>query len=356
MQFSVCNRFTQIVPQQSKMCFFEKMVYEDGCEPFFCSNFAVVMKQGLVIKNTGSWYIVRNADGTELSCKIKGNLRLKGFRCTNPVAVGDVVNLEEKDDGTAFIVSIEPRRNYIIRRASNLSREFQILAANLDMAVLVVTLVNPETSTVFIDRFLATAQAYRVPVTIVFNKIDLLSEPEDRELLDAVVGLYRTIGYDVVKMSVLTGEGTDELRAILHGKTSLLSGNSGVGKSSIINLLVPEARLKVGDVSQVHHTGMHTTTFSEMLDLPGDDGGHLIDTPGVKGFGTIDFEKSEVAHYFPEIFKVSHDCRYNNCTHTHEPGCAVRQAVEEHRISESRYNSYLSIMEDSDPDKYRKPY
>lgn len=314
------------------------------------------MKQGLVIKNTGSWYIVRCDDGIELSCKIKGNLRLKGFRCTNPVAVGDVVNIEEKADGTAFIVSIEPRRNYIIRRASNLSREFQILAANIDMAVLVVTLVNPETSTVFIDRFLATSEAYRVPVTIVFNKIDLLDAAEDRELLEAVAGLYRTIGYDVVKMSVATGEGLDELREKLRGKTSLLSGNSGVGKSSIINELVPGARLKVGDVSQVHHTGMHTTTFSEMLDLPGDGGGRLIDTPGVKGFGTIDFEKSEVAHYFPEIFKVSHSCRYNNCTHTHEPGCAVREAVEEHRISESRYNSYLSIMEDSDPDKYRKPY
>lgn len=314
------------------------------------------MKQGLVIKNTGSWYIVRCDDGIELSCKIKGNLRLKGFRCTNPVAVGDVVNIEEKADGTAFIVSIEPRRNYIIRRASNLSREFQILAANLDMAVLVVTLVNPETSTVFIDRFLATSEAYRVPVTIVFNKIDLLDAAEDRELLEAVAGLYRTIGYDVVKMSVATGEGLDELREKLRGKISLLSGNSGVGKSSIINELVPGARLKVGDVSQVHHTGMHTTTFSEMLDLPGDGGGRLIDTPGVKGFGTIDFEKSEVAHYFPEIFKVSHSCRYNNCTHTHEPGCAVREAVEEHRISESRYNSYLSIMEDSDPDKYRKPY
>ncbi len=312
------------------------------------------MKQGLVIKNTGSWYIVRCDDGAELSCKIKGNLRLKGFRCTNPVAVGDVVNLELKPDGTAFIVSIEPRRNYIIRRASNLSREFQILAANLDMAVLVVTLVNPVTSTVFIDRFLATAQAYRVPVTIVFNKIDLLSDPEDRELLEAVVHLYRTIGYQVVTMSATTGEGAQELRELLRGKMSLLSGNSGVGKSSIINLLVPGARLKVGDVSAVHHTGMHTTTFSEMLDMPG--GGSIIDTPGVKGFGTIDFEKSEIAHYFPEIFEVSQQCRYNNCTHTHEPGCAVLAAVGDHRISQSRYSSYLSILDDTDPDKYRKPF
>jgi len=314
------------------------------------------MEQGLVIKNTGSWYIVRKDDGTCYNCKIKGNLRLKGFRCTNPVAVGDVVNMEVKDDGTAFIISISERRNYIIRRASNLSREFQILAANIDMAVLVVTLVNPETSTVFIDRFLATAEAYRVPVTIVFNKIDLLESPEDKALLDAVVYLYRSIGYEVVTMSVKTGEGIDILRDKLKGKTSLFSGNSGVGKSSIINMLVPNASLRVGDVSQVHHTGMHTTTFSEMLDLPGDKNGHIIDTPGVKGFGTIDFEKSEVAHYFPEIFNVSKSCRYNNCTHTHEPGCAVRDAVEQQLISQSRYHSYLSIMEDANPDKYRKPF
>lgn len=314
------------------------------------------MTQGIVIKNTGSWYIVRTADGSERNCKIKGNLRLKGFRCTNPVAVGDNVEIEVKDDGTAFIRSILPRRNYIIRRASNLSREFQILAANLDMAVLVVTLVNPETSTVFIDRFLATAEAYNVPVTIVFNKIDLLTEPEDRELLDAVIYLYRSIGYTVVPMSVLTGDGLDLLRDELRGKTALFSGNSGVGKSSIINLLVPDAKLKVGDISEVHHTGMHTTTFSEMLDIPGNNAGHIIDTPGVKGFGTIDFEKSEIAHYFPEIFKVSKECKYNNCTHTHEPGCAVLAAVEKSLISQSRYNSYLSIMEDTDPDKYRKPF
>ncbi len=314
------------------------------------------MQQGLVIKNTGSWYIVRTDDGAERNCKIKGNLRLKGFRCTNPVAVGDNVEIEVKDDGTAFIRSILPRRNYITRRASNLSREFQILAANIDMAVLVVTLINPETSTVFIDRFLATAEAYRVPVTIVFNKIDLLTEPEDRELLDAILYLYRSIGYTVVPMSVLTGEGIDLLREQLSGKTALFSGNSGVGKSSIINLLVPDARLKVGDISEVHHTGMHTTTFSEMLDIPGDNAGHIIDTPGVKGFGTIDFEKSEVAHYFPEIFKVSKECKYNNCTPTHEPGCAVRHAVENSLISQSRYNSYLSIIDDTNPDKYRKPF
>lgn len=314
------------------------------------------MQQGLVIKNTGSWYIVRCDDGTHCNCKIKGNLRLKGFRCTNPVAVGDNVEIEVKDDGSAFICSILPRRNYIIRRASNLSREFQILAANIDMAVLVVTLVNPVTSTVFIDRFLATAEAYNVPVFIVFNKIDLLSEPEDRELLDAILYLYRSIGYTVIPMSVVTGEGNHLLREQLQGKTALISGNSGVGKSSIINSLIPDAKLKVGDISEAHHTGMHTTTFSEMLDIPGDNAGHIIDTPGVKGFGTINFEKSEVTHYFPEIFKISKDCKYSNCTHTHEPGCAVLAAVEQCLISQSRYNSYLSIIEDSTPDKYRKPF
>ena len=310
--------------------------------------------KGLVIKNTGSWYLVRNDAGEVVSCKIKGNLRLKGFRCTNPVAVGDLVDFELKTDGTAMIRSIEPRQNYIIRRASNLSKEFQILAANLSQTVLVVTLVNPETNTTFIDRFLATAEAYRVPAILAINKIDLLTETDDRALLEAVAYLYRSIGYTVHLVSAMTGEGMDELRSELAGKVTLFSGNSGVGKSSIINALVPDAGLRVGDLSASHHTGMHTTTFSEMLDLP--SGGAIIDTPGVKGFGTIDFERAEVAHYFPEIFKVSADCRFGNCTHTHEPGCAVREAVELHLISESRYASYLSILDDSDPDKYRKPF
>lgn len=314
------------------------------------------MLQGLVVKNTGSWYVVMpdQTPNQLINCKIKGNLRLKGFRCTNPVAVGDRVSLDVKPDGTAFIVAIEPRRNYIIRRASNLSKEFQIIASNLDQALLVVTLTQPETSTTFIDRFLATAEAYRVPTVLAINKTDLLDDAEGRELIDAVAGLYRHIGYEVITLSTLTGEGLDELKQALLGKTTLLSGNSGVGKSSIINRILPEARLRVGDISQVHHTGMHTTTFSEMLALP--DGGWLIDTPGVKGFGTIDFEREEVAHFFPEIFETARDCRYGNCTHTHEPGCAVRDAVEQHLISESRYASYLSILDDSNPDKYRKPF
>lgn len=310
--------------------------------------------KGLVIKNTGSWYVVRCDDGSLHNCKIKGNLRLKGFRCTNPVAVGDIVNIEQRNDGTAFILSIEERRNYIIRRASNLSKEFQIIASNIDQAVLVVTLVNPVTNTTFIDRFLATAMAYNVPAVIAINKIDLLQDEEDKQLLEDVATLYRVIGYEVITLSTLTGEGLDDLRLSLNGKTSLLSGNSGVGKSSIINHLIPDANLRVGDVSQTHHTGMHTTTFSEMLDLPG--GGCIIDTPGVKGFGTIDFKREEVAHYFPEIFKESEGCRFGNCTHTHEPGCAVLKAVEKHYISESRYNSYLSIITDDPEDKYRKAF
>ena len=314
------------------------------------------MMKGLVVRNTGSWYVVMPDDAPDrlINCKIKGNLRLKGFRCTNPVAVGDRVSMDLKPDGTAFIVAIEPRRNYIIRRASNLSKEFQIIASNLDQALLVVTLTQPETSTTFIDRFLATAEAYRVPTVLAINKTDLLDDAEGRELIDAVAGLYRHIGYEVITLSTLTGEGLDELKQALLGKTTLLSGNSGVGKSSIINRILPEARLRVGDISQVHHTGMHTTTFSEMLALP--DGGWLIDTPGVKGFGTIDFEREEVAHFFPEIFETARDCRYGNCTHTHEPGCAVRDAVDQHLISESRYASYLSILDDSNPDKYRKPF
>ncbi len=309
--------------------------------------------KALVVKNTGSWYVVQTESNQLINCKIKGNLRLKGFRCTNPVAVGDLVNIEPQPDGTAWITAIQPRRNYIIRRASNLSKQFQIIAANIDLAVLVVTLAQPVTNTTFIDRFLATAEAYNVPALLAINKTDLLSHPDDRDLLDAVAHLYRTIGYPVVCLSATTGEGLDSLRQALKGKTSLLSGNSGVGKSSIINRLVPDAHLRTGSISAIHHTGMHTTTFSEMLPLPG--GGDIIDTPGVKGFGTIDFERDHVAHYFPEIFRIGAQCRFANCTHTHEPGCAVTQAVEQALISQSRYASYLSIINDDPEEKYRKP-
>ena len=297
---------------------------------------------------------VRLDDGNTVNCKMRGVLRLKGLRCTNPVAVGDRVQVEDKGGDAPVVGDIEPRRNYIIRRSSNLSKEFQIIAANLDQAVLVATLTNPETSTTFIDRFLATAEAYQVPAVLAFNKIDLLDTDEWRSRLDELRTMYESIGYPVITMSAATGEGADALRAQLAGKMSLLSGNSGVGKSSIINLLVPDAHVRVGDVSHTHHKGMHTTTFSELLDLPG--GGAIIDTPGVKAFGTIDFERAEVAHYFPEIFRISNNCRFNNCTHTHEPGCAVLEAVEQGKIAPSRFTSYLSILEEDPNNKYRKPF
>lgn len=311
---------------------------------------------GLVIKNTGSWYVVKTSDGAEINCKIKGNFRLKGIRTTNPVAVGDRVVLSALSaDGSAFITAIEPRRNYIIRRASNLSKEAHIIAANVDQALLVVTLAHPATSTTFIDRFLASAEAYRVPVTIVVNKIDLLDTAEDRELLEAVTYLYDSIGYRVIAASAKTGEGLDQVREAVAGRISLLSGNSGVGKSSIINDLLPGLNLRTAAISDSHDTGMHTTTFSEMYPLDGNSG-YIIDTPGVKGFGTIEFDPREVAHYFPEIFSISEGCRYGDCTHTHEPGCAVLDALADHRIAQSRYNSYLSIMQDDSRDKYRKPF
>ncbi|MDE6323029.1 MAG: ribosome small subunit-dependent GTPase A [Paramuribaculum sp.] len=310
--------------------------------------------EALVIRNTGSQYTVMTADNREVNCKIKGRFRLKGIRTTNPVAVGDRVVISEGVDGAAYITEIKPRKNYIIRRASNLSKEAHIIAANLDQALLIVTLTHPVTSTTFIDRFLSTAEAYRIPSVIVINKTDLLADEESRELLDAVTYLYESIGYKVVHTSALEKTGIEEVRNILSGKTTLLSGNSGVGKSSLINEIIPGLDLRTAEISQTHLTGMHTTTFSEMFPMP--DGGYIIDTPGVKGFGTIDYDKYEVAHFFPEIFAVSENCRYGNCTHTHEPGCAVRQALEDNLISQSRYASYLSILEDIDHEKYRTGY
>lgn len=308
--------------------------------------------EGTVVRNTGAHYVVETENGEEINCKIKGNFRIKGIRTTNPVAVGDKVTIgEQGPDGVAYITSISPRKNYIIRRASNLSKESHIIAANIDQALLVVTLVEPETSTTFIDRFLATAEAYAVPAIIAINKIDLLTEDDYRELLEAVSYLYRSIGYTVICLSAKTGEGLDMLREQLRGKVTLFSGNSGVGKSSIINDLLPGLDLKTAEISAAHGTGMHTTTFSEMFHLP--EGGSIIDTPGVRGFGTVDFDRHEVAHYFPEIFAKSSECRFNNCTHTCEPGCAVIRAVDDSEIAASRYASYLSILEDAEEGKYR---
>ena len=288
-----------------------------------------------------------------MESKVKGNFRLKEIRSTNPVSVGDRVDIDINNEGTAFITKIEDRKNYIIRRASNLSKQSHIIAANLDQAMLIVTVNYPITTTVFIDRFLATAEAYSVPVKLVFNKIDRY-KGEDKEYLDALINLYTTIGYPCSTLCAKTEEGLDALKAELKDKITLLSGHSGVGKSTIINKLVPGVNLRTGDISEYHNKGMHTTTFSEMIPLP--EGGYLIDTPGIKGFGTIEMETAEISHYFPEIFKFSEDCRFNNCSHRHEPGCAVLQALEDHYISESRYKSYLSILEDKEESKYREEY
>ena len=309
--------------------------------------------KGLVIKNTGSWYTVKTDDGQLIESKIKGNFRLKGIRSTNPVAVGDHVEIITNQEGTAFISAIEDRRNYIIRKSPNLSKQSHILAANVDQALLVVTVNYPQTSTTFIDRFLASAEAYSVPVVLVFNKHDLLSE-EELHYEKMMCTLYETVGYKCVEISAETGEGVEQLFPILKDKISLLSGNSGVGKSTLINRLIPHASQRTAEISDAHNTGMHTTSFSEMIELPG--GGYLIDTPGIKGFGTFDIEKEELTSYFKEIFHFSKDCRFSNCTHTHEPGCAVIKAVEDHFIAASRYQSYLSMLEDKDENKYREAF
>lgn len=311
-------------------------------------------REGKVVRNLGSSFLVRLADGTLVPCRVKGNFRIKGIRTTSPVAVGDMVTVSKAADDADYITAVSPRRNYIIRRASNLSRESHILAANLDCAALVISLRDPETPTTFIDRFLATAEAYDVPAIITMNKEDIWDD-DDRELAAGIETLYNQIGYSTFRVSARTGEGIAALREFLKDKTTLLAGNSGVGKSSLINALVPGADLRTGKISDIHHTGMHTTTFSEMIDLPG--GGELIDIPGVKGFGTIDFNATEVSHYFPEIFSTGQQCRYGDCKHTGEPGCAVIPAVGECRIARSRYASYLSILEElEDPTKYRKPF
>jgi len=318
--------------------------------------------KGLVIKNTGSWYTVLLSDGQLLNCKVKGNFRIKGIRSTNPVAVGDRVTVGEG----GWITGIEDRRNYIIRKSINLSKQSHILAANVDQALLVITVSRPETSTTFIDRFLASAEAYRVPVILIFNKSDLLTDDE-RRYQQMMVTLYETIGYECHAVSAQTGDGVDVLRSRLEGKITLLSGNSGVGKSTLINRLVPSANLRTAEISNAHQAGTHTTTFSEMIPIDGmmDDahlptagehGGWLIDTPGIKGFGTFDMEREEITSYFREIFRFSSQCRFSNCTHTHEPGCAVLQAVEEHYIAQSRYQSYLSMLDDKDENKYREAF
>ncbi len=347
--------------------------------------------KGLVVKNTGSWYTVLTDDGQLLDCKVKGNFRLKGIRTTNPVAVGDRVTITQHTTtvtpntqraGAPWITAIDDRRNYIIRKSINLSKQSHILAANVDQAMLVVTVVKPETSTTFIDRFLASAEAYRVPVILVFNKTDIL-DAEWLHYQQMMAGLYSGLGYECRQVSAESGDGVDDLRPLLEGKITLLSGNSGVGKSTLINRLVPGANLRTADISDAHQAGQHTTTFSEMIPLhpacqsscdpaaptphhpspithhPSPTTHHpsfLIDTPGIKGFGTFDMEPEEITSYFREIFEFSKQCRFSDCTHTHEPGCAVLQAVENHHIAQSRYQSYLSMLEDKDENRYREAY
>jgi len=309
--------------------------------------------KGLVVKNTGSLYSVKTEAGQLIETKLKGNFRLKGIKSTNPVAVGDFVFVEENSEGTAFIYEIEDRKNYIIRRSSNLSKQSHVIAANVDQAFLIATVNYPVTTTAFIDRFLATSEAYRIPAFLIFNKTDRYTE-EEKEYLDALINLYETIGYPCYKISAT--EDTDLLFMLdlLKNKTTLFSGHSGVGKSTLINRLEPDAKQRIREISEYHNKGMHTTTFSEMIELQ--EGGYIIDTPGIKGFGVFDMDSYEISHYFPEIFKFSASCKFGNCTHRQEPGCAVLKAVEEHYISESRYRSYLSLMEDENEKKYREAF
>ncbi len=305
---------------------------------------------GLVVKNTGSWYQVLAEDNSLTECKIKGQLRLQDIRSTNPIAVGDNVVFEKNEDGTGVISEICERRNYIVRKSSNLSKQSHILASNLDLVVLVATINYPVTSLVFIDRFLASAEAYRVPACIVFNKMDLY-KPEEVEYLLGVQHLYESLGYTVFRLSALHENSVAELMDFLKSKTSLISGNSGVGKSTLINAIAPDSLAKTGKISDYHNKGMHTTTFSEMFHLK--QGGKVIDTPGIKGFGTVDMEATEISHYFVDIFAKSKECRFSNCKHVNEPGCAVLKAVDNQQISLSRYNSYRSMLSDCDSSKYR---
>lgn len=316
------------------------------------------MKQGLVIKTTGSWYAVEDFNGEYFECKVKGNFRIKDIKSTNPVAVGDRVNFTIQNDlkaktaiKTGWITSIEDRKNYIVRRSPNLSKQSHIIAANIDQGILVATVAWPVTTTTFIDRYLASAEAYRIPVLIVFNKTDLYSE-KDTERMNELISIYSKIGYSCLATSATKNVGIEELKNKLAGQTNVINGHSGVGKSTLINLIQPGLNLKTSEISEMHKTGKHTTAFSAMYKLA--IGGYIIDTPGIKGFGMLDMEAWEISHYFPEIFKISQNCQYSNCSHTHEPGCAVKEAVEAGLVAQSRYISYLGLL--AGDDKYRKPH
>ena len=316
------------------------------------------MKKGLVVKSTGSWYTVKDDEGNRYECKIKGNLRIKGLKTTNPVAVGDRVGFEyhEKDSKdqkklVGMIHTIDERKNYIIRRSQNLSKQAHIIAANIDQAFLVATINYPVTTTTFIDRFLASAEAYRIPVIILFNKTDRYNQ-EQTDRLHQLIDTYQSIGYVCIKISALLKTGLDELQERMKDKISVFNGHSGVGKSTIINTIQPTLNLKTREISDYHETGKHTTTYSELFEL--DFSGYIIDTPGIKAFGMLEMESWEISHYFPEIFRLSEKCQYNNCSHTHEPGCAVKEAVSTGEIAESRFISYLGLLESDQ--KYRPAY
>jgi ribosome biogenesis GTPase len=303
--------------------------------------------KGIVIKSTGSWFLVKTEDGKTTDCRIRGKFRLKDLKSTNPVAVGDLVDFEiPENDTIGVITNIHERKNYIIRKASNLSKQHQIVASNVDQIFLVVTAIKPETSLVFIDRFLISAEAYRIPVIIVINKSDIYIEEHIKAFVQDVKNIYEPIGYKCIETSVVKNINIETLKDLMKNRISVFAGNSGVGKSSLINKIDSNLSLKIGKISDAHFKGKHTTTYAEMFEVA--SGGSIIDTPGIKGFGLIEFEKSVVHHYFPEIFKVSENCQYNNCTHTHEPKCAVKEAVENEKISSSRYESYLTVLEDSD--------
>jgi len=303
--------------------------------------------QGIVIKSTGSWYLVRKDDGEIVSCRIKGKFRLQGIKHTNPVTVGDVVEFEiEPSNENGVINKIHDRKNYIIRKANNLSKQTHIIAANIDQALLMVTLAFPKTSLGFIDRFLMTAEAYHIPATIVFNKLDLFTN-EMEDLLNDTIELYQNnIGYPCIKTSVKNNIGLDEVKDLLKGKTTLVSGHSGVGKSSLLNVIEPTLNIKTGDISSYSFKGQHTTTFAEMHPLS--FGGYIIDTPGIREFGLVDFDDREISHYFKEMKSFIGKCKFNNCKHMNEPGCSIIKAVEENIISPERYQSYLSIMSNDD--------
>jgi len=314
------------------------------------------LEQGLVIKSTGSRYVVRSGN-TIFECRIKGKLRIKGIRTTNPLTVGDVVDFEIQNETSesglpmGVITTLQPRKNYIIRKSVNLSKESHIIAANIDLAFIVATVNYPVTPASFIDRFLVTAEAYNIPVLLIISKIDLYSA-EEMEKVNEWFGIYTEIGYKCIGTSTKTMQGIDELKEMMRNKTSVFAGYSGVGKSSLINTIDSNLDLKTGIISDAHQSGKHTTSFSEMFEL--EMGGYIIDTPGIRSFGMIDMKEDDISHFFPEIFKVSEHCRFYNCTHSHEPGCAVISAVENGEIHQSRYQSYLSIFNEDEDEKYRQ--